>query len=302
MTKYLLLVAGPTAVGKTAVSIQLAQHFSTEIVSADSRQFYREMQIGTAVPTPTELAVVPHHFIQFRSIHQPVTAGQFEGLALNKLETLFQKHDIVVMTGGSGLFIEAVCKGIDPIPEVQASVRQTLNARFQKEGIESLQNELLQLDPTYHSQVDLNNPHRLIRALEVCIGTGSTYSSFRSAPKKPRPFEVIKMALELERPVLYARINQRVDEMMAAGLLEEVQQLTTFQELQALQTVGYQELFDFINGQESLPEAIEKIKRNTRRYAKRQTTWLRRDPEYFRASPAAVQDIFEYVNSCIQAK
>lgn len=278
-TKTLLVLYGPTAVGKTATAVQLARHFDTEILSADSRQFYKEMEIGTAVPEPSELLGVPHHFLQHLSVHDSYTAGDFEKDALALLEQLFLKHDLVIMTGGSNMFINAVLYGLDEFPEADPKIREALNDILKTQGIGPLQKELLELDPEYYQQVDLNNPHRLIRALEVCKSTHQPYSSFRKASRKPRPFRVIKAGLQAERETLYERINLRVDLMMERGLLEEVRGLYPLRALNALQTVGYRELFSYFEGSISLQEAVEEIKKNSRRYAKRQLTWMRKDED-----------------------
>lgn len=275
--KVLLAVVGPTAIGKTSLGILLAKHFQTEIVSADSRQFFKEMEIGTAVPSPSELKEAPHHFIQHKSIFEPYSVGDFEREAMELLETLFQKHNIVVMVGGSGLYVDAVVNGLDEFPEVDPKIRASLDHRLQEEGLESLQNELKDRDPEYYKTVDLDNPHRLIRALEVCISSNVPYSSFLGHNRPARPFKTLYIGLEAPRNIVYERINARVDLMMESGLLEEVTKLHAHKALNALQTVGYKELFEYIDGHCTLEFAVSEIKKNTRRFAKRQLTWLRKN-------------------------
>lgn len=275
--KQLIVICGPTASGKTALSIQIASHFKTAVLSADSRQFYREMNIGTAKPTTEELNSVPHHFINSLSIKDTYSAGDFERDALSLLDQLFEKHQVVVMAGGSGLFIKAVCEGLDQFPDVPESVRTELMNQLETEGLEPLARELKKQDPDYFAQVDQSNPHRIIRALEVCRASGEPFSKFQQQSRKERPFDVIKIALDWNREALYQRINQRVDLMMEEGLLKEVKRLVDFQELNSLQTVGYKELFGFLNGEITQEKAVELIKRNTRRYAKRQLTWFRKE-------------------------
>jgi len=275
--KYLLVIAGPTAVGKTAFAIQLAKHFKTEIVSADSRQFYKEMSIGTAKPSHGELAAVPHHFINSHSIADTITAGDYEKQALALLDNLFKIHDIVVLVGGSGLFIKAVCEGFDELPVSDPVVRNRLNKEFSETGIKGLQEQLKTVDPEYLSLVDSNNPQRIIRALEVFEITGLPFSVLRKSSVRQRPFKTVKIGLNLPREMLYERINSRVDLMLQQGLLDEVRVLLPFRHLNALNTVGYSELFDFFDGKTELLSAIELIKQNTRRFAKRQLTWFRKD-------------------------
>lgn len=275
--KYLVVITGPTAIGKTATSIALAKHFHSEIISADARQFYKEMRLGTAVPTPAELAQVPHHFIHHISIDQPYNVGDYEREALQCIEERFKHQDLLFLVGGSGLYIDAVIKGLDEFPEVSPEIREGLQKLFLESGIASLQNKLQQLDPDYNEIVDRSNAHRLIRALEVCIGTGKPYSSFLRKKTIQRNFKVLKIALTADRNVLYERINKRVDLMMDAGLLKEAKSLYAQRHLNALQTVGYKELFSFLNEEILIEKAIEEIKKNSRRYAKRQLTWLRKD-------------------------
>jgi len=288
MEKILLSVVGPTAIGKTKLAISLAQHFKTEIISADSRQFFKEMRIGTAVPTAEELKQAKHHFIQHISIFDSYSVGDFERDALLLLDQLFKEKNIVVMVGGSGLYTKAVTQGLDDFPKVDPKIREQLNQEFKEKGIESLQNELKKRDPDYYSSVDLNNPHRLIRALEVCRETNAPYSSFLSKNKKKRPFKTITIGIEADRALIYDRINQRVDLMVEEGLVEEAKLLERNKELNALQTVGYRELFTYFENNEKsevnsadkeVNFALEEIKKNTRRCAKRQLTWFKKNKE-----------------------
>lgn len=279
MEKTLIAVVGPTAIGKTALAISLAKHFQTEIISADSRQFYKEMSIGTAVPSHGELKEVKHHFIQHLSIAEPWSVGDFEKAAMALLDELFQTHDLIVVVGGSGLYIQALAEGLDHFPDVQPNVRQNLNQKYAEEGISYLQSRLQKIDPVYHKQVDLQNPHRLIRAIEVYESSGKPYSSFLKRSRKKRSFRTIYIGLNTDRKVLYQRIEERVDSMMQAGLLEEARKLIEFKNLGPLQTVGYQELFEHIEDHCSLEAAVLEIKKNTRRYAKRQLTWYRKNEQ-----------------------
>ncbi len=273
----LITVIGPTAIGKTALAITLAKHFRTEIISADSRQFFKEMNIGTAVPTVVELNTVPHHFIQNLSINDDYSVGDFERDVLKKLEGLFEKHAVVVMVGGSGLYVDAICKGLDNFPEVHPEIRKNLKTRLVEKGIRTMQNELKNLDFTTYHQIDLENPQRLIRALEICLASGKPYSSFLSENKSPREFNSIKIGLTAPREIVYDRINQRVDRMIENGLIDEARKLLPYKDLNALQTVGYKELFSYFEGEINLEFAIEEIKKNTRRFAKRQFTWFKKD-------------------------
>lgn len=274
MEKKLITVVGPTAIGKTKLAIDLAKYFNTEIISADSRQFYKEMSIGTAVPSRRELKAVPHHFIQHKSIQDTYNVGDFERDALNILDILFKKYEIVIMVGGSGLYINTVIHGLDTFPEVDRKIRTKLNSIHKQEGIEVLQNQLKELDSQYYAKVDIQNPHRIIRALEICLGTGKTYSSFISKKKPPRPFNSIMVGLATERSILYDIINKRVDTMIDNGLIEEARSLYKYKHLNALQTVGYKELFSAFDGIWDLDFAISEIKKNTRRFSKRQLTWF----------------------------
>jgi tRNA dimethylallyltransferase len=277
MAKTLISVVGPTAIGKTKLAIALAKEYQTSIISADSRQFFKEMKIGTAVPSLEELSAIPHYFIQHKSILEPYSVGDFERDAITLLEKLFQKNEVVVMVGGSGLYIDAVAKGLDNFPEVNPEIRINLNHKLEKEGIIGLQEELKLIDPIYYKKVDDQNPHRLIRALEICIGTGKPYSSFLDKKKSKRPFEIITVGIDADRELIYDKINQRVDVMMNKGLLEEVKTLLPYKHLNALQTVGYKELFMCFEDKWTLEFAISEIKKNTRRFAKRQLTWFRKN-------------------------
>lgn len=273
--KTLLVIAGPTGIGKTALAIKLAEHYNTEIISADSRQFFKEMRIGTAVPSDEELRAVPHHFIQHISIQDPYSVGDFERDALKKLEELFKLHDIVIMAGGSGLYIDAVLHGFDSFPEIDPSIRTQLKQELRDKGLAKLQKELFESDPVYAKKADLQNPQRVIRALEVCRGTGNPYSSYLGRKKTQRPFQSVILGLEAPREEVYRRIDSRVDQMMKAGLLEEARELIEYKPLNALKTVGYKELFGYLEGEYDLDQAIDEIKKNSRRYAKRQGTWFR---------------------------
>lgn len=275
-SKRLLYVAGPTASGKTSLAIALAQHFDTEIISCDSRQFYKEMSIGTAVPNSEELAAVKHHFIQQRSIHQPYSIGAFQREALDSLKTLFKTKDTVILVGGSGLYADALIDGLDYFPEVDPVFREQLNNQLEHDGIEALATHLKDIDPAYHQKVDLGNPHRLIRALEICLSSGLPYSSFLGNKKAPTFFKSQKIILQWDRSILYERINKRVDQMVAAGLEAEAQSLYPNKDVNALQTVGYREWFTHFDGIFDRTTTLEEIKKNTRRYAKRQTTWFKR--------------------------
>ena len=279
MNNTLISIVGPTAIGKTALSIEVARALDTEIISADSRQFFREMKIGTAVPSSEELAAAPHHFIQHISVEDPYSVGDFERDALQKLEQLFESHKEVVMVGGSGLYVDAVTKGLDEFPKIDPGIRAALNEVYASQGLGALQEQLRNLDPEYYSEVDKENPHRLIRALEVSLGTGKPYSSFRRKKTPQRAFKSLLVGLTAEREVIYDRINRRVDIMMEQGLLEEAQSLVERKHLNALNTVGYKELFQYLEGKISLEVAVAEIKKNTRRFAKRQPTWFRKNPD-----------------------
>jgi len=277
--KTLISVVGPTAIGKTSTGIALAQHYQTEIISADSRQFFKEMEIGTAVPSSEELAAAKHHFIQHISVEDKYSVGDFETEAIEKLNELFKQHDQVLMVGGSGLYVKAVLEGLDHFPKVEASVREQLNLQLEEEGIEKLQQRLKELDPIYAENVDLENPHRVIRALEICISSGKPYSSFLNNSSAERNFNTIKIGLTAPRELIYERIEKRVDLMIEQGLLDEVKRVYEKRELNALNTVGYKEIFQFFDGNWTIDFAIAEIKKNTRRFAKRQLTWFRKDEE-----------------------
>ena len=297
----LITVIGPTAIGKTAFSLELAKTFKTEILSCDSRQFYKEMSIGTAVPSKEELLAVKHHFIQNRSIFEDYSVGAFENDALNLLDDLFKKQPVMVMVGGSGLYVDAVIKGLDDFPKVDPQIREDLKIKLNNEGIEVLQKQLKELDPLSYERMDLYNKQRLIRALEICIGLDKPYSHYLGLHTKKRSFNTIKIGLTADRQVIYDRINHRVDLMMEQGLLEEARSLYAHKHLNALQTVGYRELFSYFDGLLTLEGAISEIKKNTRRFAKRQGTWFRRDPEikWFDYKTAS-NDIISYVDSQLQ--
>ena len=278
--KTVIIIAGPTAVGKTAMAISVAQHFNTEIISADSRQCYQELNIAVARPSVEELSLVPHHFIATHSIHQKITAAFFEAYALEKAALLFEQKEVVVLVGGTGLYIRAFEEGLDAIPEIPAHIREELSQQYKMNGIIWLQEAVKKQDPLFYATGEIQNPHRLLRALEVFKATGQSIVTFKSGAKKKRPFNIIKIALHLPKEVLYHNINQRVEQMMVAGLEEEALQLNPYRHLTALQTVGYKELFSYFDGAISRTEAVEAIKRNTRQYAKRQLTWFKKDPQF----------------------
>ena len=275
--KTLLTIVGPTAIGKTRMAIALASYFGTEIISCDSRQFFKELRIGTAVPSAEELAQVPHHFIQHKSIFESYSVGDFERDAIALLDKLFKKHDVVVMVGGSGLYAKAIIDGLDDFPEVDEVIRQELNEAYAQKGIGYLQELLKTLDEVQYNQMDVQNPQRLIRALEVCRASGKPYSSFLQRKEKQRDFTSVQIGLTADRTEVYERINKRVDMMLEEGLLIEAQDMMPYKHLNALQTVGYKELFSFFEGECSFEAAIEAIKMNTRRFAKRQFTWFQKD-------------------------
>jgi len=299
MKNFLIVVLGPTGVGKSDLSVEIARHFNSEIISADSRQFYREMKIGTAVPSEVNLRMVRHHFIRFISVTEYFSSSLFERAVLELLPSLFKENNIVVMTGGSGLYIDAVCKGIDDIPDIDPSVRDKYNLKFKTEGIESLRASLRLIDPEYYSTVDLRNHKRIIRALEIFESTGHRYSEFLTNKRAERDFTIIKTGLNRDRKDLYGRINNRVDEMISNGLEDEAWKLQDHKNLNPLKSVGYREFFDFFDGKTSREKAIELIKRNSRRYAKRQMTWWSRDREIVWFSPEKIQEIIGYINGRI---
>ncbi|MGB3063955.1 tRNA (adenosine(37)-N6)-dimethylallyltransferase MiaA [Sphingobacterium thalpophilum] len=295
--KTLIAIVGPTAVGKTAMAISLAQYFKTEIISADSRQFYREMSIGTAKPEAAELAAVPHHFINSHHITQDYSAGDFEREALAKLDELFRQHDVVVMVGGSGLFVRALCEGLDDLPKAGAEVRERLNSELADLGLEVMKERLKIIDPTYFEVADVDNPQRVVRALEVFEATGTPMSMFHKKEVEKRPFDILTIGLNMDRTALYGRINSRVDHMMEAGLLAEVESLLPYKMKPALLTVGYAELFDFLDGKQSLSEAVDKIKQNSRRYAKRQITWFKKYGNTHWFQPSETVEIIRFIES-----
>lgn len=295
--KYLIVIAGPTASGKTATAIKIAKALGTEIISADSRQFYKEIPIGTAAPTTSERAEVQHHLIHNLNVEDKYDVADYEQDVLSLLKKLFLSHDSVVITGGSGLFIDAVCKGLDSIPDISDKNRDTVNELYHKGGLTALQNELQRLDPEYYNIVDKQNPRRLQRAIEVCYQTGLTYSSFRKNTNKTRDFKIIKIALLWERNELISRINKRVEMMINDGLVDEARQMYPKRHLNSLNTVGYKELFQYFNGDISLDEAIENIKTSTRQYAKRQMTWLRKNNDYQWFSIDETDKMLDYIKS-----
>ena len=297
MNKKLIVIVGPTAVGKTDLSIDIAKYFGAPTVSSDSRQIYKEMTIGTAVPEPEQLNTVPHYFIQTRSVTEDYTAGKYETDCIKLLDELFIPHDYILLTGGSGLYIDAICKGIDEVPKATENVREELQAEYDQFGMKHIADRLLLLDEEYYNQVDLQNPHRVMRALEVCITTGKKYSELRVGQGKKRDFDIIKIGLTIDREILYQRINKRVDLMIEQGLVEEARELYPNRHLNALQTVGYKEFFEYFDNTITLEEAIELLKRNTRRYAKRQMTWFRRDVDTKWFSPQEFNEIINYIKS-----
>lgn len=291
MSKKAIFICGPTAIGKTSLAIEIAKWLKTEIISFDSRQFYKELKIGAAPPSSDELSQVKHHFIAHLSVKDEFNAGDFEQEALSLMEKLWDKHECIVLVGGSGLYMKVLTDGFDEMPTVTESTREQLNNEFQKFGLQKLQKELQEADPDYYNTVDLNNPQRLIRALEIIRETGKTYSSYRKASKVIRTFRSIKIGLEMNRQELYERINTRVDLMLEAGLLEEVQSLIPFKDKNSLQTVGYRELFPVLDGKISLQQGADEVKKNSRRYAKRQLTWFRREENMNWFSPFDLEGI-----------
>lgn len=291
-TKTLLCVVGATASGKTSLAITLANKFHAEIISSDSRQFYSELNIGTAKPTPDELSQAPHHFVGNKSIHETYSAGDFEKDALRKLEELFLTKDMVILVGGSGMYIDAVCKGFDPLPKATEALRQSIIERYQEEGISYLQEKIKELDPVLYSSVDIQNPQRLMRALEVIETTGKPFSEYHKQEVVPRNFRIITIGIDLPREELYQRINERVDQMVNQGLEAEVKQFINYKNAYALRTVGYSEFFDYFEGKYSLSTTIELIKQHTRNFAKRQLTWFRRNSEIFWVDPKNELAIF----------
>ena len=298
-TKTLIVVVGATGSGKTDLSLRLATHFSAPILSTDSRQLYRGIPIGTAQPTAEQLAAVEHHFIASHDLTDNFNCGEYEVQALARLEELFRKHNTVVAVGGSGLYIQALCEGMDDLPQADEALRQSLVERLQKEGIESLAADLQRLDPDYYEQVDRCNPSRILRAVEVCMQTGKPYSSLRTGERRKRDFNIVKVGIEWEREALYDRINRRVDMMIDEGLEAEARAVYPLRHLNSLQTVGYREMFDYFDGTTTREEAIELIKRNSRRYAKRQMTWFRRDSEIRWFSPEEIDLMVDFLEQSI---
>jgi tRNA dimethylallyltransferase len=298
----LVVVLGPTGVGKSDISIQIAKHFQTEIISADSRQFFKEISIGTAVPDKKDLEEIPHHFIQNKSIHDYYNVSSFEIEALDLMETLFKKVNPLLIVGGSMLYLDTICFGIDDIPTVDAKTRKLVNDWYEENGIDVLKQRLLELDPEYYSIVDLNNHKRMLHAVEVCLISGRKYSSFRTNVAKQRPFNIIKIGINLDRKILYERINQRVVSMIKSGLVEEAREVYPYRNLNSLNTVGYKELFSYFDGSCSLDEAIDMIQRNTRKYARKQLTWFRRDSQIVWFEPHQVPEIIQYIDNKMNDK
>ena len=295
----LIVITGPTGVGKTDLSIELAEHYGTEIINADSRQIYAEMSIGTAAPTKEQMERVKHHFVATKHIGDYYSASMYEQEVLKLLDADSRENEIMILSGGSMLYIDAVCNGIDDIPTIRDDIRQMMKQRLANEGLEALVEELKQLDPEYGKIVDEHNTRRVIHALEICHQTGSTYTSFRTGKKKQRPFSIIKIGLTCQRELLYERINQRVVRMIEAGLVEEVRSLLPYRHENALNTVGYKEIFKYIDGEISLDEAIRQIQSNSRQYARKQLTWYKRDEEMKWFENAKAEDIIEYINNRI---
>lgn len=294
INKTVIVVCGPTAVGKTSVAIQLAKYLNTEIISADSRQCYRELNIGVARPCEDELQQVPHHFIASHSIQEEVTAAAFEQYALQKTKELFQQHDVVIMVGGTGLYIKAFCEGLDVIPAVDPAIRENITRQYEEKGMEWLQQQVKEKDPDFYAAGEIHNPQRMMRALEVAEATGQSILSFRSGKKAERDFNITRIGLALPKEELDRNIAGRVDQMMADGLLKEVKRLTPYRNLNALQTVGYAELFDYFDGKLTPEQAVANIKTNTRRYAKRQMTWFRKDAAVHWFNPLQMEEIIRY--------
>jgi tRNA dimethylallyltransferase len=299
MSHTLIVLIGPTGVGKTELSLSIAEHFNTCIVSSDSRQLYADLKIGTAAPTPEQLARVKHHFVGTLQLTDYYSAAQYEAEVMSKLEELFQKNDVVVLTGGSMMYVDAICKGIDDIPTVDKDTRELMMQKYEMEGLEKLCEELKLLDPEYYQIVDLKNPKRVIHALEICYMTGKTYTSFRTQSTKERPFRIIKIGLTREREELYDRINRRVDEMMKDGLLEEARSVYAYKHLNSLNTVGYKEMFQYMDGEWTLDFAIEKIKQNSRIYSRKQMTWFKRDKDITWFHPDQQKEIMNHINNLL---
>ena len=299
MTNTLIVLIGPTGVGKTELSLSIAEHFKTSIVSSDSRQLYADLKIGTAAPTPDQLARVQHHFVGTLKLTDYYSAAQYESEVMAKLEELFQQNEVVVLTGGSMMYVDAICKGIDDIPTVDKETRELMMKRYEEEGLEKLCAELKILDPEYYKIVDLKNPKRVIHALEICYITGKTYTSFRTQNTKKRPFRIIKIGLRREREELYDRINRRVDEMMQEGLLEEAKSVYEYKHLNSLNTVGYKEMFQYLDGEWTLDFAIEKVKQNSRIYSRKQMTWFKRDTDIAWFHPDQKEEIMNHINNLL---
>lgn len=293
--KFLIIILGPTASGKTAAGIKIAKTFQTEIISADSRQFYKEMKTGTAVPDEIQMSGIIHHFVQTISVHDYYNVSMYEQEVLKTLSRLFLKKDFVVMVGGSGMYIDVVCYGIDDLPTIDPKIREKLKQKFQNDGIEGLRSDLKKLDPVYYEKADLNNPKRIMKALEISVMTGIPYSSFLTRPRKERPFEILKIGLKTDRDRLYDNINKRVDDMIINGLVEEARSLYDIRHLNALNTVGYKEIFNYIQGKITQEQAVALIKRNTRRYARRQLTWFNRDKSITWFNPEDIDTIVEFI-------
>lgn len=293
--KTLIVIVGPTASGKTALAIELAKKFKTNIISADSRQFFKEIPIGTAAPTKEQLKEVSHYFIGNLSITDNYNVSQFEKDALQLLDKEWKNHDQLIMVGGSGLYVNAVCKGIDDLPDPDKELRKKLNEYYERDGIEAIQLKLKELDPEYYKNVDVNNPKRLLRAIEVCLQTGNTYTSLRKNKPKKRDFQIIKLGLEIERNILNERINKRTDEMVKSGWLDEARTVYPYRQLNALNTVGFKELFAYFDGKMTFKDATEKIKTNTRRFAKRQMTWFKKDAGISWFNPKDKEKIISYL-------
>ena len=300
MSKYLIVLIGPTGVGKTALSLDLARTYQAEIISSDSRQLYKNLLIGTAAATPEQMAQVPHHFVGMLELDQYFSAARFEEEVMSFLTDYYQTHDVALMTGGSMMYVDAVCKGIDDMPSVDETIRQQVMDRYAQDGLAPLLAELKELDPDYYAVVDQKNPKRVMHGLEICLTTGQTFTSFRTNVVKERPFKIIKVGLTRPRAELYARINERVDEMIAQGLVEEVKAVLPYRSLNSLNTVGYKEILQYLDGVWTLEEAIEKIKHNSRIYSKKQMTWFKRDAAIAWFHPDDHQAILDYVAAQIQ--
>lgn len=297
----LIVLIGPTGIGKTDLSLNIAEHYNTEIISADSRQLYADLKIGTAAPTPEQLARVKHHFVGTLQLTDYYSAAQYEAEVMKKLDELFKRHNVIVLTGGSMMYVDAVCKGIDDIPTVDEETRKTLMQHYENVGLERLCAELKILDPEYYDIVDKKNPKRVIHALEICYMTGQTYTSFRTSQTKERPFNIIKVGLRREREELYERINKRVDIMMEDGLLEEAKSVYQYKDLNSLNTVGYKEMFKYLDGEWELPFAIEKIKQNSRIYSRKQVTWFKRDTDITWFHPDDTDNIISFIEERLNA-